>query len=118
VQGKTQADGGDGSRAAPGNALNAIVSSTSQPGYTRPLLSSIPYFHRQPLPGTTQHVYADQTGAVVQPGDEILLTTGQYGDISIGTYAVRTTNSDFVTGVWLPSCNSNRLQPDQRDRNV
>jgi hypothetical protein len=97
VNGKTQADGGDGSRAAPWNSLSAIVSSTIQPGYARPLLSSIPYGHREPLPGTTQRGYADQTGAVVHPGDEILLMTGQYGDILIGAYAVRTTNSDFVT---------------------
>ena len=33
----------------------------------------------------------------MQPGDEVLLMSGQYGDISIGTYAVQTTNSDFVT---------------------
>jgi hypothetical protein len=97
VNGKTQADGGDGSRAAPWNSLSAIVSSTIQPGYARPLLSSIPYGHRQPLPGTAQHMFADQTGAVVEPGDEILLMDGQYGDISIGVYSVRTTNSDFVT---------------------
>jgi hypothetical protein len=97
VNGKTPDAGGDGSKAAPWNSLNGIVSSTIQPGYARPLLSSIPYFHRRPLPGTTQRVYADQTGAVVQPGDEILLTSGQYGDISIGAYAVRTTNSAFVT---------------------
>jgi hypothetical protein len=61
------------------------------------LLSSIPYGHRQPLPGTTQRVYADEAGAVVQPGDEILLMSGQYGDVSIGAYAVRVTNSAFVT---------------------
>jgi len=97
VNGKTQADGGDGSRTAPWSSLSAIVSSTIQPGYARPLLSSIPYGHRQPLPGTTQHGYADETGALVHPGDEILLMTGQYGDVSIGAYAVRTTNSDFVT---------------------
>ena len=96
VNGKTQAEGGDGSRGAPWNSLSAIVSSTIQPGYARPLLSSIPYGHL-PLPGTTQRVYADQTGAVVEPGDEILLMGGQYGDISIGIYSVRTTNSDFVT---------------------
>ena len=33
----------------------------------------------------------------MQPGDEVLLMSGQYGDISIGTYAVPTTNSGFVT---------------------
>ena len=102
VNGKTEADGGDGSRAAPWNSLIAIVSSTIQPGYTRPLLNSIPYFHRQPLPGTTQRIYADQIGAVVEPGDEILLMDGQYGDISIGVNSVRTTNSEFVTVAAAP----------------
>jgi hypothetical protein len=97
VNGKTAADGGNGSQAAPWNSLQGVVSSAPTPGYARPLLSSIPYFHRQPLPGTTQRVYPDETGAVVRPGDEILLMGGQYGDVSIGTYAVRTTNPAFVT---------------------
>ena len=105
VNGKTQADGGDGSGTAPWNSLNAIVSSTTQPGYARPLLSSIPYGHRQPLPGTTPPVYADQTGALVEPGDEILLMDGQYGDISIGVHSVRTTNSAFVTIAAAPGQN-------------
>jgi hypothetical protein len=97
VNGKSPADGGDGSQTAPWNSLQGVVSSTPPPGYARPLLGSIPYVHRQPLPGTTQRVYADQTGAIVQPGDEILLMSGQYGDVSIGAYAVRITNSTFVT---------------------
>ena len=33
----------------------------------------------------------------MQPGDEILLMSGQYGDIFIGTYGTPTTNSAFVT---------------------
>jgi hypothetical protein len=97
VNGKTPADGGDGSRTAPWNSLNGIVSATIQPGYTRPLLSSIPFGHRQPLLGTSQRFYPDQTGAVVQPGDEILLMGGQYGDVSIGAYAIATPNPAFVT---------------------
>jgi Right handed beta helix region len=96
VNGKSPAAGGVGSQTAPWNSLQGVVSSTPPPGYPRPLLSSIPYVHRQPLPGTTQRVYADQAGAVVQPGDEILLMSGQYGDISIGAYAVQVTNSAFV----------------------
>ena len=97
VNGKTPDAGGNGSQAAPWNSLNAIVSSTIEPGYTRPLLSSIPYLHREHLQGTTQRLYADETGAVVQPGDEILLMSGQYGDVSIGTDGVRAPNSAFVT---------------------
>ncbi len=97
ANGKTPADGGDGSQTAPWSSLQGVVSSAPTAGYTRPLLSSIPYVHRQPLPGTTQRVYADQAGAVVHPGDEILLMSGQYGNISIGAYAVQVTNSAFVT---------------------
>ena len=97
VNGKSPADGGDGSQTAPWNSLQGVVSSTPPPGYARPLLSSIPYVHRQPRPGTTQRVYVDEAGAVVQPGDEILLMSGQYGDISVGAYKVPTSNSAFVT---------------------
>jgi hypothetical protein len=98
VNGKTPAAGGNGSQTAPWDSLQGVVSSGPPAGYPRPLLSSIPYFHRQPLPGTTQRVYADQLGSPpVQPGDEILLMGGQYGDIAIGAYGVEATNAAFVT---------------------
>ena len=97
VNGKTPAEGGDGSQTAPWNSLEGVVSSTPPAGYARPLLSSIPYRHAQPLAGTAQRIYADQPGAIVQPGDQILLMSGQYGDISIGIYGTPTTNSAFVT---------------------
>src|ERR1700735_3907396 len=51
VHGKSVAAGGNGSQASPWNSLNAIISGQwavtgfSVPGYTRPLLSSIPYVH-------------------------------------------------------------------------
>ena len=35
VNGKTPADGGDGSRTAPWNSLQGVVASTTQPGYAR-----------------------------------------------------------------------------------
>jgi Right handed beta helix region len=97
VHGKTPAEGGNGYQAAPWNSLQGVVSSTPPPGYARPLLSSIPYRHPQPQAGTGQRIFADQAGAIVQPGDEILLMSGQYGDIAVGIYGTATTNSAFVT---------------------
>jgi Right handed beta helix region len=102
VNGKTPAEGGNGSRAAPWNSLAGLVASTPQPGYARPLLSSIPYRHARPLAGTTQLTYADEAGAIVHPGDELLLMSGNYGDIFIGTYGTSTTNSAFVTVAAAP----------------
>jgi hypothetical protein len=51
VNGKTPAAGGLGTQAAPWDSLNGVISGSwgtagySAPGYTRPLLSSVPYFH-------------------------------------------------------------------------
>ena len=67
----------------------------SLPGYTRPLLSSVPYFH---VVNGKQVYVADQIGnPPVQPGDAIMLMSGNYGDIVIGDFNVPTINSDFVT---------------------
>ena len=57
------------------------------PGYTRPLLSSIPYYHV--VDGKRSYV-ADQLGSPpVQPGDTIMLMSGDYGDIGLGDYMRR-----------------------------
>src|SRR6202453_5450241 len=51
VNGKTPAAGGNGSQASPWNSLSGVIagawgaSNFSIPGYTRPLLSSVPYVH-------------------------------------------------------------------------
>src|SRR5271155_5652608 len=51
VHGKTPAAGGNGSQASPWNSLNGVIAGQwggagfSVPGYTRPLLSSVPYVH-------------------------------------------------------------------------
>jgi hypothetical protein len=45
VNGKTPTAGGDGSQTAPWSSLQGILSFRFPPGYTRPLLSSVPYFH-------------------------------------------------------------------------
>ena len=64
-------------------------------GYTRPLLSSVPYFHV--VDGKRVYV-ADQLGSPpVQPGDTIKLMSGDYGDIVIGDYLQQVVNPSFVT---------------------
>ena len=101
VNGKTPAAGGDGSQAHPWNSLDAVLSGQwgvngfSVPGYTRPLLSSIPYLH---VVNGKRVGAADQTGdPPVQPGDTIMLMDGNYGDVSVGVYSAQISNSDFVT---------------------
>src|ERR1700733_3731041 len=101
VNGKSPAAGGNGSQASPWNSLNGVISGNwgtggfSVPGYTRPLLSSVPYQHH--VNGVFANV-ADQIGSPpVQAGDTIYLMSGNYGDIVLGNYDLSTTNSDFVT---------------------
>jgi hypothetical protein len=101
INGKTPADGGDGSRAHPWNSINGVISGEwgmfgfSLPGYARPLLSSVVYIH---VVDRARVDVADQIGSPpVQPGDTIMLMTGDYGDVVIGTYNNQVKNSDFVT---------------------
>jgi hypothetical protein len=101
VHGKTPAAGGNGSQASPWNSLPGVIagqwgaSNFSIPGYTRPLLSSVPYVH---IANGQRVVAADQLGnPPVQPGDALMLMSGNYGDIVIGDFDLPTTNSDFVT---------------------
>src|ERR1700727_2500806 len=95
VNGKTPAAGGDGSQTAPWNSLTGVLSFKFPPGYTRPLLSSVPYYHV----AEGKRVYvADQLGSPpVQPGDTIMLMSGDYGDIVIGDYLQQVVNPSFVT---------------------
>jgi hypothetical protein len=101
INGKTLADGGDGSQAHPWNSLNAVISGQwgvtgfSIPGYKRPLLSTIPYVH---IADGKRVQAADESGdPPVRPGDTIRLMNGEYGDIGIGIYNKQIPNSDFVT---------------------
>jgi hypothetical protein len=100
VHGKTPAAGGNGSQAAPWNSLNGVLSGAwganiTVPGYSRPLLSSVPYNH---IANGQLTAIADQLGnPPVQPGDALMLMSGNYGDIGIGDFNLPTTNSDFVT---------------------
>ncbi len=100
VNGKTPADGGNGSKAAPWNSLQGVISSVKQPGYSRPLLSTVPYDHYPHPNAEGKRIYADGPSsdpARVQPGDEILLMSGQYGAVNIGVYGTLMTNPAFVT---------------------
>ena len=102
INGKSPADGGDGSQAHPWNSLNAVISSQwwlsgapKTSGYTRPLLSSIPYLH---IVDGKRALVADENGAPpVKPGDTIKLMSGDYGDIIVGIFNTQTPNPSFVT---------------------
>ena len=95
VNGKTPADGGDGSQAHPWNALQGVLFFKFPQGYARPLLSSVPYYHV--VKGKRVYV-ADQLGSPpVQPGDTIMLMSGDYGDIVIGDYSKQVVNPSFIT---------------------
>jgi Right handed beta helix region len=101
VNGKTPAAGGTGRQAHPWNSLSGVIagawgaSGFSVPGYARPLLSSVPYVH---VANGQYAAVADQLGnPPVQPGDALMLMSGNYGDIGIGDFDLPTTNSDFVT---------------------
>jgi hypothetical protein len=95
INGKTPADGGLGTKAAPWNSLQGVLSFRAPPGYARPLLSSLPYVHV----ANGKHVYvADQLGSPpVHPGDTIKLMSGNYGDIAMGDYLQQIVNPSFVT---------------------
>jgi hypothetical protein len=95
INGKTPAAGGLGTQAAPWNSLQSVLSARVQSGYTRPLLSSVPYPH---VADGKRGYVADQLGnPPVQPGDSIMLMNGNYGDVGIGDYKQQVANPSFVT---------------------
>jgi hypothetical protein len=94
VHGKTPAAGGNGSQAAPWNSLQALVQ--TQPGYTFPLLTTAPY-RQVPALGQPAVVKPGPKAGPVAPGDELLLMSGNYGDIWINTNGAEISNSDFIT---------------------
>lgn len=97
ANGKTAADGGLGTQAAPWNSLQAVFS--VQPGYTAPLLSTAPYRHWNPA--TRANAIYPGVGPV-QPGDEILLMSGNYGDVSTSDWNIGLKNPAFVTVAAAP----------------
>src|SRR5579871_3212352 len=82
---------GNGSQAQPWSSLQAVVTSVNG---ASPLLSTVPYRHRD---ANGAWVVAPNPAAPIQPGDEILLMSGNYGDVVIGSYNTAITNSQFVT---------------------
>jgi Right handed beta helix region len=92
VNGKTAAEGGLGTRAAPWNSLQAVF--LIQPGYKVPLLSTAPYKHPN-LADPSQTI--SPGGGPIEPGDEILLMSGNYGDVSTSDWNVGLQNPAFVT---------------------
>jgi Right handed beta helix region len=64
------------------------------------LLTSPPFLspYNHAFNGQCCAAVADQLGnPPVQPGDALMLMSGNYGDVSIGNFNQPTTNSDFVT---------------------
>jgi hypothetical protein len=97
VNGQTQANGGNGSQAHPWKDLQALFgtkvngSLVPLPGYTTMLLSTVPHW--------------PQAAGPIQPGDEVLLMSGNYGDISGGGLTVATSqiiNSPALTIATAP----------------
>lgn len=82
-----------------------VISNYTYPGYSRPLLSSVPFWHVTTAGEDGLNAgeaigevdVADNTGdPPIQPGDTIMLMSGNYGNIFIGAYALSTVNSNWV----------------------
>jgi Right handed beta helix region len=99
VHGKTQAVGGNGSQASPWNNLNALIQ--PQPGYAYPLLTSAPYA-QSPGPGQPAVWKTGAKAGPIAPGDEILLMSGNYGNVGISIWNAEIANSAFVTVAAAP----------------
>jgi hypothetical protein len=91
--GMTAAEGGDGSQSHPWKSLQAAFA--QEKGYATPLLSSVPYRHLNPNPGGNP-VWAGPPTGPINPGDKILLMSGNYGDVSIGAWSIGVNNPSFV----------------------
>ena len=100
VNGKTQAASGNGSRAHPWNSLSAVTNVVT--GYAYPLLSTAPYRHINSA-GTAYEFAAGPAAGPIKPGDEILLMSGNYGDIVIGAYDAEISNAAFVMVAAAPA---------------
>ncbi len=88
IHGWTAAAGGDGSKASPWNSLEAVFQATT--GYNYPLLTTAPYRNAYGyVPGPN--------AGPIEPGDEVLLMSGNYGAVSVGQYKAPVNNPSFVT---------------------
>jgi hypothetical protein len=113
----------DGSEAHPFNSLQAVFTGgkvTPVAGYSRPMLSTAPYDHYGIGTGLGVHGQrkdddwnpAAPNPTRINPGDEIALAPGQYGNLligypGVGTYNVDTNgNTDFVIITGAPGWKS------------
>jgi Right handed beta helix region len=95
VSGHAQTEGGDdGSQARPWNSLRAVFS--PEKGYTAPLLSTVPY-RQVPVPGQPAVYQTGPNTGPIRPGDEILLMSGSYGEITVGAWNFGVANASFLT---------------------
>jgi hypothetical protein len=94
VHGKTQAAGGNGSQASPWNNLQALIQ--SEPGYPYPLLTTAPYY-QSPGAGQAPVIKTGAHAGPIAPGDEILLMSGNYGNLWLSIWNAEISNSAFVT---------------------
>jgi len=94
VHGKTQAAGGNGSQTSPWNNLQALVK--AQSGYAYPLLTTAAYPHA-PAPGQPWVQTPGPNAGPIAPGDEILLMSGNYGNLWLNVWNTEIANSAFVT---------------------
>ncbi len=94
VHGKTQAAGGNGSQASPWNNLQALIQ--GEPGYSYPLLTTAPYLQSVGAGKPWATITGPKAGPIA-PGDEILLMSGNYGNLWINIWAAEISNSAFVT---------------------
>jgi hypothetical protein len=99
VNGTTQAAGGNGSQAHPWNSLEAVAAAVT--GYPYPLLTTAPYRHLNAA-GTAAVFAAGPAGGPIKPGDEILLMSGNYGNVGICQHDTEISNSSFVTVAAAP----------------
>jgi hypothetical protein len=93
VHGKTLAAGGAGTQAAPWNNLQALIQ--AEPGYAFPLLTTAPY-RQVPVLGKPAVVTPGSKAGPIAPGDEILLMSGNYGDLWLNINAAEISNSAFI----------------------
>jgi Right handed beta helix region len=94
VHGKTQAAGGNGSQATPWNNLQALVQ--GETGYPYPLLTTAPYL-QSVAAGKPWVTTTGPKAGPIAPGDEILLMSGNYGNLWLNVWTAEISNSAFVT---------------------
>ena len=99
VHGKTQAAGGNGSQASPWNNLQALVQAQTwlrlSPSDNRPLSSD-------PGAGQPWVVKTGPNAGPIAPGDEILLISGNYGNLWLNVCNTEIANSAFITVAAAP----------------